>query len=115
MSKFRSVIAGSGSYLPDEVVNNKDFLKNSFYNPDGTKFKNSTSDIIEKFYAITGIKERRYASKEIMNSDMAAFAGEKAITAAGIDREEIDYIIVAHNFGDVSKQTPIPDMVKVWQ
>src|SRR5210317_2030325 len=99
---LRTVITGSGSYIPEELIENKDFLKNSFYTPEGKLFENSTSDIIEKFYAITGIKERRYASKEMLNSDMAAYAGEKAIKSADIDREQIDQIIVAHNFGDVS-------------
>lgn len=111
MSQIRTVITGSGSYIPEELIENKDFLKNSFYTPDGKLFENSTSDIIEKFYAITGIKERRYASKEMLNSDMAAYAGEKAIKSADIDREQIDQIIVAHNFGDVSSDVPIPDMV----
>lgn len=111
MPKIRTVIVGSGAYIPEELIENKDFLKNSFYTPDGLPFENSTEEIIEKFYAITGIRERRYASKEILNSDMATIAGEKAIESAHIDKEEIDQIIVAHNFGDVSSQNPIPDMV----
>lgn len=111
MSNIRTVITGSGAYIPEELIENKDFLKNSFYTPDGLPFENSTADIIEKFYAITGIRERRYASKEILNSDMAAIAGEKAIESADIDKEEIDQIIVAHNFGDVTTNDPIPDMV----
>jgi len=111
MSNIRTVITGSGSYIPEELIENKDFLKNSFYTPEGKQFENSTSDIIEKFHAITGIRERRYASKEILNSDMAAEAGSKAILSAGIDKESIDHIIVAHNFGDVSSNEPIPDMV----
>lgn len=111
MPNIRTVIVGSGAYIPEELIENKDFLKNSFYTPDGLPFENSTEEIIEKFYAITGIRERRYASKEILNSDMATIAGEKAIESAHIDKEEIDQIIVAHNFGDVSSQNPIPDMV----
>lgn len=111
MPNIRTVIVGSGAYIPEELIENQDFLKNSFYTPDGLPFENSTEEIIEKFYAITGIRERRYASKEILNSDMATIAGEKAIESAHIDKEEIDQIIVAHNFGDVSSQNPIPDMV----
>lgn len=111
MSKIRSVIIGSGSYIPEEIVGNKDFLKNTFYTEGGKEFENSTADIVEKFFAITGISERRYAGKELMNSDMAASAAKKAIAAAGIDPETLDQIIVAQNFGDVSKASPIPDMV----
>ena len=111
MLKRRTVITGSGSYIPDELVKNKDFLENSFYTKEGELFEYSTAEIIEKFYAITGIKERRYASKEMMNSDMAAIAAEKAIASAGINAEELDQIIVAHNFGDVANEVPIPDMV----
>lgn len=111
MANLRTVITGSGSYIPSELIQNEDFLKNSFYTKEGELFQNPTSDIIEKFYAITGIKERRYASKEMMNSDMAAIAGQKAIESAGINGVDLDQIIVAHNFGDVSNEVPIPDMV----
>ena len=37
----------------------------------------------------------------LTSSDLGFFAAEKAIEDAKIDREELDYIIVAHNFGDV--------------
>ena len=32
---------------------------------------------------------------------MGVFASQKAIEKSGIDKEDIDHIIVAHNFGDV--------------
>ena len=34
-------------------------------------------------------------------SDLGALAAEKAIADADIDPETLDYIILAHNFGDV--------------
>ena len=37
-----------------------------------------------------------------MNSDIATFAAKKAIADSKIDRETLDYIIVAHNYGDIS-------------
>jgi 3-oxoacyl-[acyl-carrier-protein] synthase-3 len=57
-------------------------------------------DIVDKFSKITGILERRYAQQDIQASDMAVHASEQAIADSGIDRELIDQIIVAHNFGD---------------
>ena len=65
------------------------------------KYKNNV--IIEKFKGITGIDERRYAKLEYTTSDLAFFAAQNAIEDAGVDIEELDYIILAHNFGDVKK------------
>ncbi|MCM4168470.1 3-oxoacyl-[acyl-carrier-protein] synthase 3 [Arenibacter antarcticus] len=96
-------ITGTGSYLPSVVTKNVDFLEHEFLNDDGTSFNHSNEVIIQKFRSITGIEERRYATKDINTSNMAFFAAEKAIADAGIDKEELDYIIFAHNFGDVSE------------
>jgi len=71
-------------------------------NSDGSPFKHPNPVIIEKFKAITGIAERRYAEANLNTSDLAFLAAEKAIENAKIDKEELDYIIFAHNFGDVS-------------
>jgi len=59
--------------------------------------------ITEKFYDITGIEERRYVSDDLTTSDIATIAAQRAIEAANIDAETLDYIIFAHNFGDVKK------------
>jgi len=99
------VIIGSGSYIPKNVKKNKDFCNEKFYNASNEPFEIENKEIIEKFYAITGIQERRYLDEEMFNSDMANEAAEEAIKDAGIDRETIDYIIVAHNFGDVKSAT----------
>lgn len=111
MSQIRSVIKGSGHYLPSEHIKNSQFEKNSFHNLDGTPFPSSSSEIIQKFYDITGIKERRYMPADMQSSDMATIAAEKAIADAGIDKESIDQIIVAHNFGDTRPGTSIPEMM----
>ena len=95
-------ITGTGSYIPTNTIDNIAFINNTFLNNDGSKFPQSNDVIIRKFEAITGIKERRYVSNDLNNSDIAFMASEKAIKDAGIDKEEIDYIIFAHNFGDVS-------------
>lgn len=96
-----TVIAGSGSYLPERTVTNADFQKSSFYESTGSKIERPITEIIEKFQQITGINERRYVEDHMVSSDMAYHAAEKAIANSGIDKEELDYIIVAHNFGDV--------------
>ena len=57
---------------------------------------------MRNFKAITGISERRYVANELNTSDIAFLAAEEAIADANIDKEEIDYIIFAHNFGDVA-------------
>ncbi len=96
-----SIITGTGSYIPTILKTNADFLNHEFLNEDGTPFENDNETIIEKFKAITGIEERRWAAKELNTSDLGFLAAEIAIDDAKIDKETIDYIIVAHNFGDV--------------
>jgi len=96
-----SKITGTGSFIPTIKKENNAFLDSHFLNEDGSTFSSENSSIIEKFKDITGIVERRYAKPEFKTSDLAFFAAEKAIKNAHINPEEIDYIIVAHNFGDV--------------
>ena len=95
-------ITGTGSYLPETITKNDDFLNHRFLSNDGVKFEHSNTTIIEKFKAITGIEERRYAKPELKTSDLGYLAAERAIIDAGIDKEELDYIIFAHNFGDIT-------------
>lgn len=94
-------ITGTGSYIPNVVVKNTDFNQHQFLNEDGSAFKQANDIIIKKFKAITGIEERRYALPELNTSDLGFFAAEKAIANAQINPEELDYIIVASNYGDV--------------
>ena len=98
-------ITGSGSYLPEIIVSNLDFSNHHFMNEDGTPFAYNNETVIGKFKGITGIEERRYADSSIITSDMAYLASDKAIKNAGIDPESLDYIIVAHNFGDIKSGT----------
>ena len=101
-----SIITGTGSYIPEIKKENKKFLENRFLNADGTEIPSENELIIEKFKAITGIEERRYAPSKYNTSDLGFFAAQKAIENAAINPEELDYIILAHNFGDV-KSTAI--------
>ena len=104
-------ITGTGCYIPSEVETNEDFHQHEFLNDDGSPFKQNTNVIIKKFKSITGIGERRYAKDHHCSSDLAFFAAEKAITDANINPEELDYIIFAHNFGDVKHNTIQSDIL----
>lgn len=104
-------ITGTGSYIPESIETNADFEQHAFLNKDGTQFKYDNTVIIEKFKKITGIGERRYANKKFNTSDLGFFAAEKAISNANINPEELDYIIVAHNFGNVKYGTIQSDTV----
>ncbi len=97
-----SIIKGTGHYLPENIVKNSHFLNYDFYNEKGQRYDIGNKEIIDKFQAITEIEERRYAPKELLTSDIAAIAGERALEDSGIGKEELDYIIVAHNFADVT-------------
>jgi len=104
-------ITGTGSYIPSVVEKNENFYNHKFLNADGSSINSPNEVIVEKFKAITGIKERRYIKKELLNSDIAFFASQKAIEDAKIDKETLDYIIVAHNYGDVKHNAEQSDTV----
>ncbi|MEN2415184.1 3-oxoacyl-ACP synthase III family protein [Flavobacterium mesophilum] len=104
-------IIGIGSYIPNLEVKNTDFDKHVFLNEDGTPFGYPNEVVIKKFKGITGIQNRRYAEPQYTASDLAFFAAQKAIANAGIDAETLDYIIFAHNFGDVKTGTHQTDVL----
>lgn len=104
-------ITGSGSYIPTEIVSNKDFAEHVFLNDDGTPFPHPNDVVAEKFLEITGIRERRYVTNDLNTSDIAFLAAQKAIEDANIDPETLDYIIFAHNFGNVKKDAIQTDLV----
>lgn len=104
-------ITGSGSYIPTVTVTNKDFSNHVFLNEDGSNFALPNEVITEKFYGITGIQERKYVTDDLTTSDIAFIASKKAIEDANIDPETLDYIIFAHNFGNVKKGTIQTDLL----
>ena len=104
-------ITGTGSYIPSNVEKNENFYNHEFLNADGSTINSPNEVIVEKFKAITGIKERRYINDDQTNSDIAFYAAEKAIEDAKIDKESLDYIIVAHNYGDIKYNTDQSDAV----
>ncbi len=75
-------IAGTGSYLPEKIVTNRDLEKTV-----------ETTD--EWIRERTGIKKRHVAADGEMSSDMGLAAARRAMEMAGIDASEIDLIVVA--------------------
>lgn len=111
MNQIKTIITGTGSFIPSHVKLNRDFASDSFFDDHQAPITTATLEIIDKFQKITGINERRYAEDDQRASGMAAIAASRAIADAGIDAETIDQIIVAHNFGDVTKDSIQSDAV----
>ena len=78
----RSVITGTGSFLPEKVLTNDDLAKIV-----------DTSD--EWIRTRTGIRRRHVAEKGELTSDLAAKAASRALEAAGVSAEDIDTVLVA--------------------
>ncbi|HEX9161281.1 MAG TPA: ketoacyl-ACP synthase III [Thermoanaerobaculia bacterium] len=108
---IRSVIVGTGSHIPSVVVPNDAFLEHEFRDAGQKKIPKSNEEILQQFEAITGIRERRYVPDDVVTSDIACDAARMALDSSHIDRETLDYIIVAHNFGDVRAGTTRSDLV----
>jgi 3-oxoacyl-[acyl-carrier-protein] synthase-3 len=77
-----SKIIGTGSYLPEKILNNRDLEK---------MFETTDEWITTR----TGIKERHIVSAHQYTSDLAVEAAKKAIEASGINANKIDLIIIA--------------------
>ncbi|WP_141500809.1 beta-ketoacyl-ACP synthase III [Paenibacillus luteus] len=75
-------ILGTGKYVPERILSNKEL-----------EAMVETND--EWIVTRTGIKERRLAAADEATSDLALYASQKAIAAAGLTAEDIDLIIVA--------------------
>jgi len=109
--KVYTIIAGTGSYVPPTIIHNSYFLDAEFYDPaTHKKFETPNEEIIRKFHEITNIEERRYAEPDQATSHLAIFAAEDAIASSGYDREKLEFIIAAHNFGDIYPGTYRSDM-----
>ena len=80
--KIRAGFLGTGSYLPEKILTNKDM----------EKIVDTTDDWI---VTRTGIRERHVAAENQATSDLATEAGKKALADAGLKASDIDLIIVA--------------------
>lgn len=78
----RSIITGTGRYIPPKIVTNFDLEKKM----------NTTDEWIQQR---SGIMERHYADPGIGSSELGYQASLKAIADARIDKSEIDFIIAA--------------------
>lgn len=84
---FNAKITGTGSYLPEKIVTNKDF--------------ESTLDTTDEWiYARTGIRQRHVIGEHETTSSMAEIAAKNALDAAGIDASDIDLIIIGTSTPD---------------
>lgn len=106
-----SKIIGVGNYIPSKTITNLFFDKHHFLDESGHTLKQDNTTIADKLKEITGIEERRYANNDQITSDLGFIAAQSAIEDSGIDPETLDYIIFAHNFGDVRFGTIQSDMV----
>jgi len=84
---LRSVVLGCGSYLPTRVLSNTELSRMV-----------DTSD--EWITQRTGIRERRIAAKGETTADMALAAARAALTAAGVEAQSIDLIVLATSTPD---------------
>src|SRR5690606_9800009 len=100
MKKIYSVFTGTGSYVPTKQIKNDFFHSNEFYDSTGKKLDTPNEEITRKFEEITTIAERRYAEDDQVTSDLALIASNKAIETAGIDKEELEYIILENNVAE---------------
>jgi len=107
----RTIITGSGCFIPPVIKSNNDFARQNFYDEHTNRIPTDTKEIVEKFEHITGIEERRYVDEEMNSSDMAIIAARLAIEDSGINPEELDQVIVAQNFGNVIKHTIQTDIL----
>ncbi len=96
--QWKSRITGTGSYVPEKVIDNFNIAK-----------KVDTSD--EWITERTGIKERRIVKDKETNSDLCLEAAKQALQAAGVKPREIDLIIVATMSGDM----PMPSTASILQ
>jgi 3-oxoacyl-[acyl-carrier-protein] synthase-3 len=87
-SQIRAEIIGTGSYVPETRLTNKDL--------EG-KIETTDAWIVER----TGIRERRIASKDEAASDLALQAARKALETARVVPEEIDLIVLATSTPDM--------------
>jgi 3-oxoacyl-[acyl-carrier-protein] synthase III len=87
LTVIKARITGTGSYLPEKVLTNKDL----------EKFVDTTDEWIR---TRTGICERHVAAEGEVTSDLATNAARKAMEMAGVTAEELDFIVVGTITGD---------------
>jgi 3-oxoacyl-[acyl-carrier-protein] synthase-3 len=84
---YSTRIAGTGSYLPSQLLTNHQLEQ---------QVETSNDWIVER----TGISRRHIAGKDQATSDLAFETATRAMAAAGVTAEQIDAILVATVTGD---------------
>ncbi len=107
-SNIYATFTGTGSYLPGWSVGNDHFQDSTFL---GSQAGKPTSEVIGKFEEITEINRRRWANSNQVTSDLAALAVDDLFFNTDVKPEDVDGLIVAHNFGDVATLGTNLDMV----
>ena len=97
-----TIIIGSGCYLPSNIIGRDYFMNSEFYSDEGEKIEKPNAEIVSKFVEITEIENRRFIDENQSNSQIGFEAAKKAIEDAKINPEELDYILYASNFGEVT-------------
>jgi 3-oxoacyl-[acyl-carrier-protein] synthase-3 len=88
MTSRYSRIAGTGRYLPERIMTNKDL----------EQIVDTTDEWIR---SRTGIERRHIAADDQTTSDLAEGAAREAMAAAGVGPEDIDFIVVGTTTPDV--------------
>ena len=105
---MNSIITGTGSALPKQRITNSHFEDWEFFGKDGNRIEKPGSEIVAKLEAISGIVERRFIGDEEETIDVLAEASLKALEDSGIDKNELEGIIVAHNAGNMLVDSGTP-------
>ncbi|MDB5783890.1 MAG: 3-oxoacyl-[acyl-carrier-protein] synthase [Caballeronia mineralivorans] len=79
-------IVGTGSFLPSNVISNADLMSQL-----ASKGIETSEDWI---YSRSGIQSRRFADRQSQTSDLAATAASRALSAAQIEADAVDLIVV---------------------
>tara|TARA_B100000686_G_scaffold307249_1_gene347344 strand:- start:208 stop:1209 length:1002 start_codon:yes stop_codon:yes gene_type:complete len=78
----RSIVLGTGSYLPERVVSNDELAE---------RLETSHEWIVTR----TGIRQRHIAANSEMTSDLALIAAKRALEEAGVAASEVDMLLLA--------------------
>ena len=88
----RARIVGIGAYAPKRILTNHDLAK---------MVETSDEWIVQR----TGIRERHIADETEATSDLALKAAQQALDRAGVEPEEVDFIVVGTTSGDMAFPT----------
>jgi 3-oxoacyl-[acyl-carrier-protein] synthase-3 len=95
--QVRAAIAGVASYLPERIVTSEQ-VEQMIADASRAHGFVPKPGIVER---LTGVRERRFKSREQDTSDLAVAAAVKALAAAGVEVDDIDLIVFASSSQDL--------------